>query len=49
MSQTKPTANQIKARQSMIKALKLAVSGNTESAKKELKKADKLLTVKKSK
>lgn len=49
MTQTKPTANQIKARQSMIKALKLAVSGNIESSRKELKKADKLLTSKKAK
>ena len=43
MTQSKPTANQIQARKSMIKALKLTVEGNVKAAKKELTKANRLL------
>jgi hypothetical protein len=42
-TKTKPSANQIQARKSMIKALKLTVEGNVKAAKKELTKANRLL------
>jgi hypothetical protein len=43
MTKTKPSANQILARKSMIKALKFTIEGNVKSAKKELTKANQLL------
>jgi len=40
----KPKQKMTEARKSMVRALKLAIAGNTLLAKKELTKANKLLT-----